>query len=190
VVLSTRIKSCEVFRLDDFNAVTPVCRFSVGCQWNKYLADRAIGNAFPAHQNRLGLKWPLLEGCGGNARSDERGKVRAGNQSNGICAFGNRFLYTVGDDYQFVNPDGTRSRVMKVPHPGGIGGIPRSDGRIVVCTSRSRGGVRIWDFANPEKPKLLREYKLSGRPDLAALHQGKALIPAGHQGLLMERDGL
>lgn len=189
VVLSTRTKSCEVFRLDNFNAVTPVCRFSVGCQWNKYLADRAIGNAFPAHQNKLGLKWPPLEGSGGTAKSDERGKVPAGNQGNGICAFGDKFLYTVGGGYQFVNPDGTRGPVMKVPHPGGIGGIPRSDGRIVVCTSRSKGEVRIWDFVNPEKPKLLREYKLSGRPDLAALYQGRALIPAGHQGLLMEREG-
>ena len=69
----------------------------------------------------------------------------------------------------------------------GIGGVPRSDGRIVVCTSRSKGEVHIWDFANPRKPKLLREYKLSGRPDLAAIHNGLAIIPAGHQGLLMER---
>jgi hypothetical protein len=189
VILSTRTKSCEVFRLDDFNAQTPICRFSVGCQWNKYLADRAIGNAFPAHQNKLGLKWPPLEGSGGTARSDERGKVPAGNQGNGICAFGDKFLYTVGGGYQFVNPDGTRGPVMKVSHPSGIGGIPRSDGRIVVCTSRSKGEVRIWDFVNPEAPKLLREYKLSGRPDLAAIYNGRALIPAGHQGLLMEREG-
>jgi hypothetical protein len=76
---------------------------------------------------------------------------------------------------------------MKVPSPDGIGGIPRSDGRIVVCTSRSSGKVRIWDFVDPERPKLLREYMLSGRPDLAAIYKGLALIPAGHQGLLMER---
>jgi hypothetical protein len=58
-----------------------------------------------------------------------------------------------------------------------------------VCTSRIKGEVRIWDFVNPEAPKLLREYKLSGRPDLAAIYNGRALIPAGHQGLLMEREG-
>lgn len=186
-ILSTRTKACEVFRLDDFNATTPICRFSVGCQWDKYLADRAIGNAFPAHQNKLGLKWPALCGNGGKVKVDKRGTVRAGNQGNGICAFGDRFLYTVGGGYQFVNPDGTRGPVMSVAHPGGIGGVPRSDGRIVVCTSRSKGEVHIWDFANPRKPKLLREYKLSGRPDLAAIHNGLAIIPAGHQGLLMER---
>jgi hypothetical protein len=34
---------------------------------------------------------------------------------------------------------------------------------------------------------LLRSYTLPGNPDLAALHKGRAIIPAGHQGLLMER---
>ena len=187
VVLSTRSKPCEVFSIDDFNAKTPICRFVVGCQWDKYLPDRAIGNAFPGHKNKAGLVWPVLNGSGGEAKTDKRGKFPAGGQRNGICAFGNRFLYTVGDGYQFVNPDGTRSRVMKVPSPDGIGGIPRSDGRIVVCTSRSARKVRIWDFVDPERPKLLREYMLSGRPDLAAIYKGLALIPAGHQGLLMER---
>jgi hypothetical protein len=187
VVLSARIGTCDLFRLDDFNASVPLCRISVGCQWDRYLPDRAIGNAFPAHRNRMGLVWPALAGDGGPARADDPGKVKAGNQGNGICAFGDRFLYTVGSGYQFVNPDGTRGPVMEVSHPGGMGGIPRSDGRIVVCTSRSTGKVRIWDFVDPLKPKLLRQYELSGRPDLAAIHKGVAIIPAGHQGLLMER---
>ncbi|MBE6395751.1 MAG: hypothetical protein E7046_01950 [Lentisphaerae bacterium] len=187
VVLSTRTGTCDLFHLEDFNALTPLCRILMGCQWDRYLPDRAIGNAFPAHRNKKGLVWPTLAGNGGPARTDDPRKIKAGNQSNGICAFGDKFLYTVGGGYQFVNPDGTRGPVMKVSHPKGIGGIPRSDGRIVVCTSRSRGEVRIWDFVNPEAPKLLREYKLSGRPDLAAIYNGKALIPAGHQGLLMER---
>ena len=187
VVLSTRTKACEVFRLDDFNAKVPVCRFSMSPQWDKYLPDRAIENAFPGHRNRIGLVWPALDGKGAKARLDERGKVPAGNQGNGICAFGDRFLYTVRGGYQFVDPDGTRGPVINVPGQDAIGGIPRSDGRIVVCTSRSSGDVRIWDFVDPLNPKLLRKYRLLGRPDLAAIHNGSAIIPAGHQGLLMER---
>ena len=75
----------------------------------------------------------------------------------------------------------------QIKEVGFLGGIPRSDGRIVVCTRRSYRRCAVWDFSVPEKPMLLRSYTLPGNPDLAALHKGRAIIPAGHQGLLMER---
>jgi hypothetical protein len=38
-----------------------------------------------------------------------------------------------------------------------------------------------------DKPVLLRAYALSGNPDLASFWRGCAVVPAGHQGLLLER---
>ena len=36
-------------------------------------------------------------------------------------------------------------------------------------------------------PKLLRKYSLAGNPDIGVFFRGKAVIPAGHQGLIMEK---
>ena len=116
------------------------------------------------------------------------------DQGNGICAFDNdRYLCTVGAGYVFVTPDRKRSEWRPFPpveafgKGARFGGIPRSDGRLVVCTGRSGRRCAVWDFSDPDSPKLMRAYKLSGSPDVAALYRGRAIIPAGHQGLLMEK---
>jgi hypothetical protein len=36
-------------------------------------------------------------------------------------------------------------------------------------------------------PKLLRKYSLTGNPDVGAFFRGKAVIPSGHRGLIMEK---
>jgi hypothetical protein len=187
VVLSARVGPYELFRLDGFDDPKPVCSFSGGCQWDKYLPDRAVGNAFPVHRNRRALYWPALDGNAANSKADDCKTMPSGTQNNGICSFRDGFLYTVGGGYQFVRPDGTRDRVRTPPGGMQMGGIPRSDGRIVVCTSRSGRKVAVWDFGDPENPVLLRKYSISGRPDLAAIWNGLAIVPAGHQGLIMER---
>lgn len=66
-------------------------------------------------------------------------------------------------------------------------GIPRADGSLVLMTNRSERKAGVWDFADPENPKALRAYTLSGNPDLGAFFRGRAVIPAGHQGLVLER---
>jgi len=50
---------------------------------------------------------------------------------------------------------------------------------------RARGP--IYDFSDSDNPKFLRAYELSGNSDLAAFWRGRVIVPAGHQGLIMER---
>lgn len=187
VVLSARTGPYELVRLDGFATAAPICSFSGGCQWDKYLPDRAVGGSFPVHRNRSALYWPSLDGAVGRAKSDDRRKCPSGNQCNGICVFRDGFLYTVDRGCQFVCPDGSRGPVWHPPAGESMSGIPRSDGQIVVCTTRSARRISVWDFADPAKPRLLRSHLISGRPDCAAIWNGKAIVPAGHQGLIMER---
>ena len=103
--------------------------------------------------------------------------------------FKDRYLYTVGGKYQFVSPDGSRTELRDLPSDGQgrrYSGIPRSDGRLVAMTSRNTGKFAVYDFSDPDNPKLLRAYELSGNPDLAAFWRGRVIVPAGHQGLIME----
>ena len=99
---------------------------------------------------------------------------------------------TRGVEYVLLRPnemdsdDGTQWTGIKFPGPK-MNGIPRSDGRLVVKTSRITREVGLYDFTNPEKPIFLKHWKVSGNPDLAAFHNGKVIIPCGHQGVLMQK---
>ena len=194
VVLTPRCGPYNVFDVDDIFRKNPLARFFGTCQWNKYLPDRAVGGALPTLVPYKGIRWLDVSSPVPKDGGLEPCDTRTIDQGNGICVFGNdRYLYTVGAGYVFMTPDRKRSEWHPFPpveafgKGARFGGIPRSDGRLVVCTGRSARKYVVWDFADPDAPKLLRAYQLSGNPDIAVLHRGRAIIPAGHQGLIMEK---
>ena len=181
-----------MFSLEAFNARDPLLKFWDGCPWDKYLPDGLVGCRMPVLCPYAGLKWIdfdvqklKVEEC------ESRTTTEVGNQGNGVCVFGDKYLLTVGTRYQFVLPDGSRTELRDFPRfqswDGDVVGIPRSDGRHVALTNRSNRRCFVYDFSVPECPKALRCFALSGNPDLAAFWNGHVVIPAGHQGLLLER---
>ena len=192
VVLSTRTGRYEVVGLDDFPSGKPLCAMrGFACQWNKYMPDGLVGHRLPSLWPYRGLNWIDFSGGAPVAIPCVSCEAQpAGSQGNGVCVFADRYLYTVGEKYQFVSPDGLRTELRDFP-PDGQGrrhsGIPRSDGRLVAVTSRHTRKVAVYDFSDPDKPAFLRAYELSGNPDLAAFWRGRVIVPAGHQGLIIER---
>lgn len=191
-ILTTRYGAYQVFSLEAFNARDPLLKFWDGCPWDKYLPDGLVGRRMPVLCPYAGLKWIdfdvqklKVEEC------ESRTTTEVGNQGNGVCVFGDKYLLTVGTRYQFVLPDGSRTELRDFPRfqswDGDVVGIPRSDGRHVALTNRSNRRCFVYDFSVPECPKALRCFALSGNPDLAAFWNGHVVIPAGHQGLLLER---
>lgn len=191
-ILSARTSPYEVVGLKDFQSGKPLCTLNgAACQWNKYMPDGLVGSRLPSLWPARGLNWIDFSGDAPVAiPSDRRESQPIGNQNNGVCVFADRYLYTVGEEYQFVSPDGSRSELREFPADGRgrrYSGIPRSDGRMVAVTSRHERTVAVYDFSDPDNPKLLRAYELSGNPDLAAFWRGCVIVPAGHQGLIMEK---
>lgn len=210
VVLTARCGPYAVFDLADFAAERPLATFYGTCLWDKYPADGAVDGRLPVLKPYNGLGW--LDFNGPKPRFVDQEKAATapffGSQGNGICRLGaNRFLYTIQQPqssvydygtaafYVLVEADGTYSRPLALPPVPAFGkgrsarfsGIPRADGNLVLMTNRSERKAVVWDFADPENPKVLRAYTLSGNPDLGAFFRGRAVIPAGHQGLVMER---
>ena len=197
VVLSARDGAYAFLRLADF--ADPDARPVVldrACSWDRYPADLiAADGAYPVIYPYAGIAWLDLSGekprivrdafgADGGRTVRERGVPE---QRNGICRFGDGFLCTVADGYVLLSPDGSATPWRRLG-PDGHRGAPRTDGRLVVLTERSGRRTTVWDFADPSSPRLLRDYLLSGNPDLGAFWRGRAVIPAGHQGLVMEKS--
>ena len=193
VVLSARLGGDRLY--DISNVANPRYILNVaGCPgWNKYTMDKPIGGGrYLAHNGaNHWIDWIDLK-----ARPKPvvaHTKVNRTSLSCGVCRFSEDLaIMTRGAEYVLLRPnemdpaDGTQWAGRKFPGPR-MDGIPRSDGRLVVKTSRIRREVGLYDFTNPEKPIFLKHWKVSGNPDLAAFHNGKVIIPCGHQGVLMQK---
>ena len=164
--------------------------FRFSCQWDKYLADCPLGGRLPVVQPGRSLIWLDLSG----AKPVEKGRdtTLKPRQTNGVCRFDDsRFLVVEGRGYAFVTSDGARTGEQgPLPKSDAVmrgGGVPRSDGRFVVLTARSAKSAALYDFGDRRQPKMVRFWRLSGNPDAGAFFNGRVVIPAGHQGLLVSR---
>ena len=169
--------------------------------WDKYLADAAVGGgrfvAFSMAQTSL--KWIDLAAKPNPCVCKETKQNRI-SLYNGICSFRDGLSLVSGyNNYALLAPgegdmpDGGKWRYFPLPpaFPGdretAVRGIPRSDGRRVVFTNRMNRRAALYDFEDAHKPQLLKAWKFSGNPDLAQFHNGKVIIPCGHQGVLMQK---
>ena len=194
VALSTRRNGAWLYADDNIQAERPLGTVS-GCPgWDKYLMDQAIGGgrwlAFNSANSYL--RWfDLNTPPPYKVISTEHNRIYL---SNGICRFSDDLaLATCGDNYLFLKPgecdpaDGAKWTTKKFPGKR-MNGIPRvSPEGLVVLTCRIRRTIGLWDFANPEKPKFLNQWTVSGNPDIAAFYKGKIIVPCGHQGVLMQK---
>ena len=62
-----------------------------------------------------------------------------------------------------------------------------SDNRLAVSQRHTRS-VSVFDVNDVTQSRLLREYSLFGHPGACAFWNGRLVIPAGYQGLLLERS--
>ncbi len=71
------------------------------------------------------------------------------------------------------------------PNHRSFPGKPSISGQTLFITDPFLGDVIAFDHTDAANPKLTAELHLSGHPGRVAVHRGKALIPAGREGLLM-----
>ena len=194
VALSTRRNGAWLYADDDILAAEPLGTVS-GCPgWDKYLMDKPIGGgrwlAFNAANSYL--RWLDLDSAPNVAvSSTDKNRIFL---SNGICYFSDDLaLATRGDHYLFLKPgecdpaDGSAWKTTRLPGKA-MNGIPRvSPEKRVVLTNRIRRMIGLWDFSNPQHPKFIRQWKVSGNPDVAAFYKGRIIVPCGHQGVLMQK---
>jgi hypothetical protein len=76
-----------------------------------------------------------------------------------------------------------------LPHYGVPGvkltGKPTVDGEILFVADRINGHVTLLDISDIRNPQLLKRFTIEGNPDLITCNNGRVIIPAGNQGMLI-----
>lgn len=111
--------------------------------------------------------------------------------TNGACPYGESLLVVKHGRYHLLEPNEPRN-TSDLPAYGVEGlrleGWPRTDGRTLALSSRHNRRVLVLDIADITQPRFKRQYDLVGHPGACAFWNGRILVPAGYQGLLLERD--
>lgn len=136
-----------------------------------------------------GLIWYDLAG----SVPQRRGTMFPGKVSfyNGGCWKDGKFFffrgkgyYTLEEPQSFENP--AEPPFHSVPDLPGYGKAS-AHGNEICFTDRREGFIVFLDVQDPENPKILRRYSLHGHPEIAVFAGNRAIIPAGHFGLLIEK---
>lgn len=107
----------------------------------------------------------------------------------GYAACGEYALVTRDGGYSFYKPllageYGSEVPVFRIPGGPDFRGKPTVRGNLLVACNRIDGDVTVLDITDLKEPELIRQFKISGNPDLAFIGDGTLMIPAGRQGLI------
>ena len=149
--------------------------------WNKYMCTGLIGG------NRLACNSALkyVEWVDLGAKPSPKATIARESRlaaSAGICPFGDKALVCDQGRFALVEPgaDGPWN-FRKI----GSGGIPWSDGRLVVQTLLG-GKISLHDFANPDSPAMLGKWNLKAFTGTCILWRGRIVVPGGYLGVLLQ----
>jgi hypothetical protein len=162
----------------------------VGLFYGDQLVDKLFdGRYLAAHWQTSGPAWYDISGAK---------PVLAGNTpdttlyswTDGACALGEKLLIVKRGKVFVLDPN-ERRNASDLPAYGVEGlrlvGRPSVGGNLLALSSRHQREVCVLDIADIKHPRLKRQYSLFGHPGACAFWNNRAVIPAGYQGLLVER---
>ena len=162
----------------------------VGLFYGDQLVDKLFaGRYLVAYWQRSGPAWYDISGAQ---------PLLAGNTpdttlyswTDGACAYGDQLLITKRGKYSLLTPNETRSSSdLPTYGPSGVrvAGWPRVSDNRLALSQRHMRRVLVFDIGDIAQPRCQREYSLFGHPGACAFWNGRLVIPAGYQGLLLER---
>lgn len=162
----------------------------VGLFYGDQLVDELFaGRYLCAHWHRSGPGWYDISGpvpkWAGNTPDTSNY-----SWTDGACAMNGQLLIVKHGKYSILEPHEKRS-VSELPAYGISGtylnGRPSVGGGTLVVTSRHHRTVQVVDVSDVAHPKLTRKFEISGHPGACAFWQGRMVLPAGYQGLLLQR---
>ncbi len=214
-IVAATCATSRIYFVDFSDVKAPKVVFSqagTGLLYNNYAGQKLVdGRYFALSRTFGGLQVFDLEGNRPRMIWDDRFPLCS--QTGTIAAFGSRFMTMRCSGYAFFDPKhpvatqdlvrlkfpGQDELLPDVPDntPVSRAMFPKSEreGQInvdedtgkVVVTNRIFGNYYIYDYSQIDVPRLLKEGKFRSPPNVPAFWRGKAVIPGGYSGLLLER---
>ncbi|MBM3862035.1 MAG: hypothetical protein FJ395_20615, partial [Verrucomicrobia bacterium] len=162
----------------------------VGLFYGDQLVDKLFDNRYLcAYWQRSGPAWYDISGpkpvLSGNTPD-----TTAYAWTDGACPLGEKLLVIKRSKFALLEPNEQRN-TSDLPAYGVAGlsfrGRPSVAGNTLVSASRHERQVWVFDITDIKQPRLKRQYSLSGHPGACTFWNGRVVIPAGYQGLLVER---
>ncbi len=162
----------------------------VGLFYGDQLVDKLFdGRYLCAYWQRSGPAWYDITGDKPALAGNTPDTTRYG-WTDGACAFGEKLLVIKRSKYALLEPN-ERRNMSDLPSYGVPGlsfrGRPSVGGSLLASSSRHQREVWVFDITDIKKPRLKRHYSLSGHPGACGFWNGRVVIPAGYQGLLLQR---
>lgn len=163
----------------------------VGLFYGDQLVPEMLGGRYlVAHWHRSGPAWYDVASADrpkllGNTPDD-----RLYSFTDGACALGDRLLITKRGRIQILEPGEMRS-IAGLPGYGVEGrflrGRPATNGKRLALSRRHEQLIHLLDISDLENPVFEKELRFSGHPGACGFWQYRLLVPAGYQGLLLEK---
>ena len=134
-----------------------------------------------------GFAWYDLSGESPQKRGMKPGRT---SFANGGAFHDGKMFFWSGKGYYIVDPLDTTpyDRAKFCPLPSvDHGGKIFIDGNKAAVVMRWLGLISTFDLTNPDKPKLLEKYKITGHPDPGVFLDGRLIVPCGYAGLMIEK---
>jgi hypothetical protein len=110
--------------------------------------------------------------------------------ANGAAVWNGRFVVTCGGGYAVLVPGQTE--ISKSLHQVRLSGVdltgkPSVFGNTLYVAHRWKGKLAAVDIADPDHPRLRWSLQIEGNPGPVQQLHGKAIIPAGYDGVIVAR---
>lgn len=160
----------------------------VGLFYGDQLVPEMMGERYlVAHWHRSGPGWYDVSGnqpvLFGNSPDE-----RLYSFTDGACALGEKLLITKRGKLQILDSGDMRevSQLPAIDIPRRyLRGRPSTDGKRLALSRRPDRHVTLLDISDLNEPRLLQEHQLKGHPGACRFWNGRLVIPAAYEGLLI-----
>ena len=189
IVAGTRTGPNYYLSMEHFPGIRYEARIGDGPGWDKFACrDADSKGMFPSTRHGKGIFWVDLNGRPLKEVLDDGFKPTL---YDGVCRYkGDRFLTVVkGRIYLYSAGEmGEKKEPVYDMKDEDFRGMPVWDGgKKLALTCRIRREIRLVDFSDAKKPRLLWVERTDGYPETATFWKGKLAVPCGYQGLLVEK---
>jgi len=186
-----------VYDISDLAKPKPLACLVNQSRYNKFLSPDLIGGKWVAGNSALKyFSWldVVAQPCDppeGRDKRDPPVRKMEGyvSRMGGMCAFGEKAFLADNGGWALVEPGGQDApRLRPFPNKKRVMGLPRWNGGKLVALSGCDRTASIWEFGDPENPRLVAWLALPCPVDAASFWRDTLVIPARLQGVLVPEN--